>query len=249
VPDVRDVSYEELHAILAWLQGRPAKRRPTVLLGGWAVYAMNPYAKSRDIDLVLSAKERERLLFWLESERGYTRWRKQQDGWWGAYRVVDPRAAVKQDRQMVVDIASYEETFRFEGRDEHLDFDLALDHSQEVDLEGFRVLVPSPSLLLLYKSKAIWDRTHRLSKGTSEDADYDAEKLVKDKADVLAIIHAAREYGGWDVEFLGEQLMRLPFLVDLIRGIPKDPDAVERFGAWNQNEASRAVQGLLALVT
>lgn len=105
--DIRDASYAELQVILARLQERLDRGRPTVLLGGWAVYALNPYTKSRDIDLVLSSKERERLLFWLENEHGYTRWRKQHDGWWGAYRIVDPDAPARQDRQIVIDVASY----------------------------------------------------------------------------------------------------------------------------------------------
>lgn len=248
MPELRDVSYEELQEVLAWLQDRPDRGRPTVLLGGWAVYALNPYTKSRDIDLVLSSKERERLLFWLENERGYTKWRKQHDGWWGAYRVVDPDAPVQQDRRIVIDVASYQEEFRFEGRDDQLNFDLVLEQSQDIDLEGFQVRIPSPSLLILYKSKAVWDRTHRLTNGTSQDAEYDGEKLVKDKADLLAIIHAAPRHGGWDIAFLGEQLQRLPFLVDLIGAIPADPEAIERYGAWSQDEASAAVRELLALV-
>lgn len=130
-----------------------------------------------------------------------------------------------------------------------MNFDLALEQSQETDLDGFHVTIPSPSLLLLYKAKAVWDRTHRLANGTSQDAEYDAEKLVKDKADILAILHAAPRHGGWAVSFLGEQLQRLPFLVDLIGAIPADPEAVTRYGAWSQDEATRAVQDLLALVT
>lgn len=62
MPEIRDISEQELAAILEYLEPKTEGDNPTVLVGGWAVYSYNNYEKSRDIDLVLNAKRRGRML-------------------------------------------------------------------------------------------------------------------------------------------------------------------------------------------
>lgn len=64
-----EASLRELAYILEWLAraGLPG----TVLIGGWAVQAYNMWYGSIDIDLVMTARARERLKHHLARDRGY----------------------------------------------------------------------------------------------------------------------------------------------------------------------------------
>ncbi len=126
--DIRDRSEEELARILAYLADRNDGDNPTVLVGGWAVYAYNPYEKSTDIDLVLNSKRRARLLHWLQSHHGYERIKKQRDGWQGTWKDFEGSDDDPRERRIFLDIAGYNEEQFFEGRPERLDFSLVKDH-------------------------------------------------------------------------------------------------------------------------
>lgn len=249
--NIKDRSENELDRILDYLGEKKDGDNPTVLVGGWAVYAYNPYEKSTDIDLVLNSRRRGRLLDWLRSEHSYEPIKKHRDGWQGTWKdfegpVDDPRL-----RRIYVDVAGYNETHRFEGRSEQLNFKLVKEHHVEGTVNGRRVKIPTRSLLLLFKVKACYDRATRLDTGTSTDTTYDEDKLVKDRSDVLAILDSGTSRPDWEIGFLGEQNRQLPFLVDVLKAIPADQAALSRYGdGWLSNDdATARIHELLELIT
>jgi len=60
-------SLEELRFIFNWVRERveSAENPVTVLVGGWAVYAYNPWIGSIDIDLVTNGDTKDRLMRFL----------------------------------------------------------------------------------------------------------------------------------------------------------------------------------------
>lgn len=235
---IEEASQHELQAILAYLADRSEGDHPPVLVGGWAVFSYNPWVKSQDIDLVLSSSDRSSLQWWLRQERGFEPRRAHRQGWHGARKHLPDLGPI------VVDIGTYSKTQTFEGRDEALDFDLALDQNVQRRVAGSLVRVPSRSLLTLYKAKAAWDRRWRLEHDVSPDPDRERGKLVKDRADILALTDPALD-APWDLAFLSEQLQRLGFLADVLREAPESDAGIERYGKVSRGEAREAMERVL----
>ncbi len=238
---IQDVSQDELAAIAKYLAGKH-DGRPSILVGGWAVHAYNPYEKSRDVDLVLGSKRRGRLLQWLRDERHYEKMVEHVHGWSGANKNFTGIGA------MIVDVAGYDEHFPFYGRKEELNFDLAGKHHVERDIAGNPLLVPTRSLLMLYKAKAAWDRAGRLAANDSRDPDWERGKLNKDRSDILAILDSNPTAPDWEIAFLGKELKRLPFLGDVLSAAAADPDAVQRYRKLSPKDAKARMDEFLSLV-
>lgn len=175
---IERASYEELRHILGWIQtkSRGAEGIPSVLVGGWAVYTYNPYLGSIDIDLVTSARTRKSLTNWLVERRGFKRHRTQEPGW----DAVQKRTT--EGKWVVADFGNRSEVYRFEGQKDVLNFDILEGHVEERRLEDLQVLVPTRSLLLLFKLKAVHDRSTRLDTNRSQDSEWERGKRVKDMA-------------------------------------------------------------------
>ena len=58
--------------------------------------------------------------------------------------------------------------------------------------------VPKRTILLFLKLKAAWDRTYRIENSTSADPEWDRSKLIKDYADILALLDP--KYGGMNID-------------------------------------------------
>lgn len=235
---IEDATEEELRAILGYLAERTGGDRPPVLVGGWAVFAYNAYSKSKDIDLVLSSQHRASLLQWLRSERGYQVKRGAEPGWRGASKRLPGVGPI------IVDVGGFEEEYAFDGRSERLDFDLALEHNAERRVAGGLVHVPTRGLLLLYKAKAAWDRANRLARGASPEPEWEPGKLVKDRADLLALLDP-RIKEAWDLGFLQAQLRRCPFLLGTLEAAALDRDARARYRGVDERTATAWVGQLL----
>jgi hypothetical protein len=87
---------------------------------------------------------------------------------------------------------------------------------------GWWVPLPSRSALLLMKLKAAWDRQWRLDHGGSRDPDWEREKVIKDMADILALVDVGEEDPPLDVEMMGSWFVRHPELVQVLEGIVED---------------------------
>ena len=72
-PQIIQKSLEELEFILNWVRkrGETVENPVTVLVGGWAVDAYNPWYGSIDIDLVTNNRTKHSLMRILVTEREY----------------------------------------------------------------------------------------------------------------------------------------------------------------------------------
>jgi hypothetical protein len=238
-----ELSLEELKNIMQWVREREKNDETpiTILIGGWAVDAYNPWYGSIDLDLVTNHKTREHLKWYLQNQRGFEHLREP-----GLHSVTKNTPAGK----IIIDFLSRETADPFEGRSETLDFHI-LDDNTEIKTvrDEIPAAVPKRSLLVLFKLKAVWDRTYRLQHNTSEDASWDHAKCIKDCADILALIDP--NFGGTDLdlEFLGEQFVRFGFLKDCLRIIPVNNDALAKYRKMDQETARESCNTLLSLIS
>jgi hypothetical protein len=238
-----ELSFNELTYILHWVNAREDSARSpvTVLIGGWAVYSYNDYYGSVDIDLVTNNATKSSLEWHLLNMRGYEH-----------YRAYGSHGVGKHTEYgwIIIDYISRETQDPFEGRTERLDFHL-LDTQTELRRirDGGSVAVPTRALLLLFKLKAAWDRAYRIEHGQSGDAlTRERGKLIKDYADLLALIDP--NFGGTDLDlgFLGEQFARFGFLKNCLRIIPGNNDALAKYGNMDQATARETCDTLLSLI-
>ena len=236
-------SFEELKFILDWVRkrGETAENPVTVLVGGWAVYAYNPWLGSIDIDLVTNRTTKDGLMRDLiASERGYDHYRIP-----GVHTVFKP---TDYGQSIIIDFGNRDERYEFEGRDEELNFDSLNGQTTIKEIRGLPIPVPARSLLLLFKLKASWDRAYRIEGETSDDMFREQGKLVKDYADIIALIDPA--HGGRDIDtgFLGEKLVDFYFLKECLRRIPENRDAVGMYNGMSQEAVRDNIMRLLSLV-
>lgn len=240
---VIDASRDELIEIFRWVQARGKDERYplTVLIGGWAVYCYNPWYGSVDIDLITNSRARQHLMKYLRDERGYVHKRH----------PMIPNTVAKHipEGEILIDFGSRENVCRFEGRFEECPFSLLDGRTVVREITaGSPVVVPERTLLLLFKMKAAWDRSHRIMGGTSYDEEWEQGKLRKDRADILALLDPAAGGTETDITYLGEQLRTYPFLVEILREIPFDRDAVAMYRRMDPAQAGDVVERLLLLV-
>ncbi|MEI7434746.1 MAG: hypothetical protein WCJ93_10880 [Methanomicrobiales archaeon] len=238
-----DASWDELIEIFRWVDSKheDPENPVTVLIGGWAVYSYNQWYGSIDIDIITNKKTRQHLMKFLRDERGYVRKRH----------PYTPNTVVKNtnDGEILIDFGSREDIYRFEGRNENCPFSLLEGQTQPGEMRvGFPIMVPTRALLLLFKLKAIWDRSHRLHNRTSPRPGYEEGKVRKDRADVLSLLDPAA--GGTDVDlhYLGMKLREYPFLIEILEKIPLDSDAVGMYRRMSPEQARDVIDRLLSLV-
>jgi hypothetical protein len=236
-PQIIEKSLEELEFIFKWVRQdeETADKPKTVLVGGWAVDAYNPWYGSIDIDLVTNNRTKQSLMYILRTEREYEHYRRE------VHTVYKPTA----NGEIIIDFASREEHYKFEGRDEELNFSI---------LEGQTIIktirnrisaaIPTRSLLLLFKLKAAWDRSYRLKSETSYDLDWEHGKLVKDYADIIALLDPMRGGTELDLNFLGDNLNEFHLLKECLKKIPENRDAIAKYNGID-SQSIRTTIGLL----
>lgn len=103
-------------------------------------------------------------------------------------------------------------------------------------------------MLLVLKLKAASDREYRITHGTSHDIEWERGKIMKDRADILALLDPGR--GGRDVNisFLGEMMQIYPFLAERLGKVALDREAVEFYGHMGQDEAKKLIELALDLL-
>ncbi len=240
---VISASREELIEIFRWVHAREKNEKYpiTVLVGGWAVYSYNKWYGSVDIDLVTNSKTRQSLVWYLRNERGFVPQRDE----------MAPTTIAKNahEGKILIDFGSREDLYLFEGRDEECPFSLLDGRTAARDIgTGFPVVVPERTLLMIFKLKAAWDRSFRIQNGTSSDEEWEQGKLRKDRADILALLDPAAGGTETDILYLGERLHEYPFLVEMLREIPDDNDAISMYRRMNPKDVRDSIEGLLQLV-
>ena len=232
-----DASREELYAIFRWVhsRGENPKKPITVLIGGWAVHHYNPWYGSIDIDIITNSRTRQHLMKFLKDERGFVPKRH----------AMIPNTIVKitRDGEILIDFASREDRCPFEGRTEDCPFSLL-----DGQITTGEIVVPTRTLLLLFKLKAAWDRSYRLKSETSYDPEWEQGKVRKDRADIIALLDPAAGGTDIDLQYLGSKLKEYPFLIGTLQEIPRDNDAVAMYRRLNPTQVSDAINRLLDLV-
>jgi len=214
-PQIIQKSLEELEFILEWVRqrGETADNPVTVLVGGWAVDAYNPWYGSIDIDLV-------------------------------THTVYGPT----EHGPITIDFAGREERYPFEGRDEELNFDILNGQTiMKIIRNRISIAIPTRSLLMLFKLKASWDRAYRIDSETADDPEWERGKLIKDYADVIALLDPM--FGGTEIgpNFLGEKFSDFDFLRECLRKIPETHDAIVKYNRMDQRKVRETIERLLKL--
>ncbi len=239
---VIELSLVELRNIVAWVAEHEGSLSTptTILIGGWAVDAYNPYVGSVDIDLVTNSRTRGRLMNHLVHHEGFH------------YRRYTHHKTVEKgsgSETITLDFYSRERPDPFEGGQGELALDFLDDHTVIMPIRGgIRMAVPTRGALLAMKLKAVWDRSFRYELGRSSDPEWEYSKLVKDLADILALLDP--EHGGHDldVEFLGEMLTRYAFLKRCIEILPESGDARDKYERMGERTVRRVCEDLLSVL-
>lgn len=240
-PRIFDISLDELDMILRWIKEREGMRgvRNTFLVGGWAVYAYNDTLKSIDIDLITNSDTRSSLKHFLTSERGYE-----------PHTDESGTSVLKRTDygEIIIDFGTTSDPCNFLGRSEELSFNEIVDRYKEIPVRSVNARIPERTLLVLYKLKAAHDRRYRIENGLYRDVDWGRGKLVKDYADILALLDP--EHGGRDIDlyYLGEKLAGLSFLREHLADIPEQVTSIERYGKLGRNEVNVLIRNLLSQV-
>jgi len=240
--EIVNLSLEELRHIMQWVRDRENIHDPvTVLIGGWAVESYNPHLGSVDIDLLTNNETKESLKYYLRQQREFTPYRKTL--------VINTVAKSTPYGEIRIDFGSREMLYPFEGREESLDLNICEGNTEIRKIRNeIDAVVPNKSLLLLFKTKAAWDRGYRIDNNKSDDPEWERSKLIKDYADILALLDPNFETGYLDIGFLGEQFRRFSFLIGCIETIPFNQDALLRYGRIDHETARRTFEKLFPLI-
>ena len=216
-----EASVTELRKIVLWVNDRDEDPTipKTVLIGGWAVDAYNPYLGSVDIDLVTNSKTKNSLMYHLQTHEGY-KYHNQFPFGKTVYREFSPHGSI------ILDFETRESPYPFEGHpDRPFTLDILTGNTIIKPVRGsVAMTVPNRAILLFLKLKAAWDRKYRIDHRTSFDEQWEMGKMVKDCADILALIDPKAGGQEINIEILGNWVSQFSFLKELILRIPEiDP--------------------------
>ncbi|NPE27561.1 hypothetical protein HNV12_06175 [Methanococcoides sp. SA1] len=235
-------SIDELEVIGQYLHEKEEREEPTtVLIGGWAVDSYNSWYGSIDIDLITNASTRKSLMHHLRNDRGFT-----------PYKLPGVPTSVKKDTEagpVIIDFATRQKPFPFEGKDMSLDLSILNGNTETRQIRGgIEMAVPNRATLLVLKLKAVWDRNYRIVHGTSDDIEWETGKLIKDHADVLALIDP--DHGGEQTEIsvLGRLIEKYPFLEKCLISAYNSDEGIEKYGRMSQDDARSIIDRMISLV-
>ncbi|WP_094229219.1 hypothetical protein [Methanolobus psychrotolerans] len=235
-------SLEELGEITQYLSERENAGNPTtVLIGGWAGDSYNSWYGSIDIDLITNISTRSSLSYFLREERNFI-----------PYKLPGVSTGVQKNTEagsIIIDFETRQKPFPFEGRVESLDFTILDGNTETRKRRGsIEIAVPNRATLLVLKLKAIWDRHYRIEKQTSDDIEWERGKLIKDHADLLALIDP--NYGGYqiDIPVLGKLLELYPFLEESLISVYESEEGIEKYSRMSPKNAKTAIDTILSLI-
>jgi hypothetical protein len=235
------MSLDELEMILRWVNEHEGRKgvQNTFLVGGWAVYAYNDTLKSIDIDLVTNSDTRNSLKYFLTSEKGYRPYTDESGT------TVSKRTDYG---EIIIDFATTSDPCGFLGRRETLNFNEISGRYKEIPIRSVNARIPERTLLVLYKLKAAHDRKYRIDSSLYHDMDWGRGKLVKDYADIVALLDPGK--GGRDIDlyYLGDKLKEMSFLREYLAGIPDQVESIDRYGKMGREEVKELIDDLLSLI-
>jgi hypothetical protein len=243
--EIIEISGQELTKIGNWIKRHDdgSSVSSIVLIGGWAVDSYNPYWGSVDIDLVTNSHTRRSLMHHLSHHGGYT-----YDDLYPFGKTVlktTPHGTI------ILDFISRTKPYAFEGHPE-IPFSFKILSGNTVLMRvrgGTEIAVPNRSVLVFLKLKSARDRGYRIEHGNpfiSED--HERVKLIKDYADLLALIDPNSGGHKIDLEILGREVSRYRFLKDVITRIPDIDPARERYERMDLQEIIAVCSDLISII-
>ena len=210
---ITDLSKEYLHKFLTF--ARKALGYEPIIVGGWAVFALTKAEQSVDVDILLNS---ENDIPKLEPFFKKHCFKKEQDFKGNAnfellLEEPDEIGGIKIE-SLVFDIMTKNEKNKLhENENIQVPWALAFDHNISIDFEGKKIVIPSPEVLIIFKAKALCDRTFdkykflehmRHKKAFAAKKDF---KIEKDKRDIKSLVNT----GKIDVEKLEKILKKIKF--------------------------------------
>jgi len=229
--DLLEKAHDEFVNFITWMNKKIGHY--PMIIGGWAVYTYNPYYGSKDIDVVFKGRGIfQRVVNLYMAANGYTLKAK------GVFENIFEKD-VKTETGMSsinIDACSNEDKNIFkEDPDKELPWDIAFRSSNTIELKNdIFYFVPKPSLLLLYKLKAMRDRIYDLREAQSlEQRRYLEGKTFKDKADSIALLDPGNRYRVVRNEFyqFADKHKVSGLMKDSLRIIYEDVEAMRFYGA------------------
>lgn len=236
------LSLAELNEIIQYLREKYDDAGPkAVLIGGWAVDSYNPWFGSIDLDLVTNSRTRKGIMHHLREKRGFE-----------PYRLPGLSTSVQKLTEagpIIIDFATLQKPYLFEGiEDIFMDLHILEENTEMRNIRGgIEVAVPNRVTLLVLKLKAIWDRQYRIDHDLCDDLLWETGKVVKDRADVLALLDP--EHGGRDLNIyvLGKLFRNYPFLERSLISVYETNEGIEKYGRISQGFARKIIEQLLSL--
>ena len=234
-PEIIDSSLNELKIIQNWVEENvdEPENPALVLIGGWAVDSYNPWYGSIDIDLVTNSEVRSKLKYYLRTEYGYLEIRQFPQMPSGIEKYTEAG-------RIIVDFIPKGVDNPFEGQGYTFYFSMIDGHTNLKEIRNAcQMYVPTRTVLLFLKLKAVWDRYYRIYNNCCYSLEWEKSKLNKDKADIIALIDP--KYGGEEIDLfqLAELIDSYPFLKQIFLNLKSDLDAIERYGRIEVDEFSR----------
>jgi len=231
-PEIIVNSLNELKIIHRWIEenSENPEEPGVVLIGGWAVDSYNSWYGSIDIDLVTTSDVRSALKYYLRTEHNYIESRRE----------LQMPSGIEKDTgegTIIIDFITKGTDNPFEGQSSTFYFSIINDHLNLKSIrDSCKMHVPKRTVLLFLKLKAAWDRNYRIEHNISVDPDWDKSKLIKDNADILALLDP--EYGGKDIDLdlLGDLFGHYPFLIQTLLKIKDDSESHEKYGGLEKSE-------------
>lgn len=242
----RQLSRQELFQFSAYAG---AQGIHITVVGGWAVYAYNPYLESIDVDIVTTHDRIPNVETILT----------QQCGWipttidtpvWKRFSKRIPDASPRDN--IYFDLLSSLLVNAFhEDNSKRVSFAICLrkDHYVRRSINGhINIDVPKKELLLLYKLKSYRDRVFDLQNRANSETERSRlrTKVTKDLSDTIALIDP--NYGALDLMSL-EGLIdshNLKFLASTVKGIPSQTEAVEQYRGSSSTEVQLWIRTILS---
>jgi len=177
--EMTDQSFKEMLNICNWLND--VYGHHPVIIGGWAVYLHNPSLGSRDIDILFPDRRLKHMVVEIYlASHDY-----RSEGLFGKEYFKEIKTS-RGTEKIIIDACSVEDVNRVKGTDLVIPWELAYEYQKKVTIEGVKLYIPRVEVLLLYKVKAAFDRTHDMS--STFDPFYLQHKILKDYLDVVNLI-------------------------------------------------------------
>lgn len=229
--DLLEKAHDEFINFVTWMNEKIGHY--PMIIGGWAVYTYNPYYGSRDIDVVFIGRGIfQRVINLYMAASGYTLKAR------GLFETVFEKDIKTKTgvSSINIDACSKEDKNIFkEEKNRELPWDLAFKNSNTIELrKGIFYFVPEPSLLFLYKLKAMRDRTYDLREAQGlERRRYLEGKIFKDKADSVALLDPKNKYKVTKDKFYQfvEKHKVTELMKDALRIIYEDSETMRFYGA------------------